>query len=136
MFKSYFSSPIGFLEIISDKYYVYEINFSNSKERNDDEAEIAPIIECKKQLFEYFEGKRKLFDFPIAFQGTSFQEKVWKELRKIPYGETRTYGEIAESLGDKNACRAVGGANNKNKLPIVFPCHRVIAKEDIGGICV
>lgn len=79
-----------------------------------------------KELTEYFEGKRKSFDIPFKLYGTDFQKKVWTELTKIPYGGTRTYKQIAQAIGNEKACRAVGMANNKNPLPIIVPCHRVI----------
>ena len=82
-----------------------------------------------EQLNEYFLGKRKIFNLPINIQGTEFQKTVWKELNKIPYGETRTYKEIAQFIGKENAQRAVGNANNKNPIAIIIPCHRVIGSN-------
>lgn len=79
-----------------------------------------------KQLGEYFAGKRKVFAFPYVLEGTEFQKKVWAELEKIPYGETRSYGQIAKAIGNPKASRAVGMANNRNPIVIVVPCHRVI----------
>ena len=87
------------------------------------------IKECFKQLKEYFEGSRREFDLPIEMNGTQFQKKVWKELLKIPYGETRSYKDIAISIGNEKACRAIGMANNKNHIPIIIPCHRVIGSN-------
>lgn len=81
------------------------------------------------QLMEYFEGKRTTFDVPIRLDGTSFQTKVWEELRKIPYGETRSYGEIAKQVGVPKGARAVGGANHNNPVLIIVPCHRVIGSS-------
>lgn len=78
------------------------------------------------QLSEYFAGKRKSFDLPLEALGTEFRKKVWAALTEIPYGETRSYKDIAESIGNPKACRAVGGANNKNPISIIIPCHRVI----------
>lgn len=78
------------------------------------------------QLTEYFLGKRKSFTFPIEMQGTDFQKRVWRALCDIPYGETRSYKDIAIAIGNPKACRAVGMANNKNPIAIVVPCHRVI----------
>ena len=78
---------------------------------------------------EYFAGKRRKFQLPVCGKGTDFQEKVWKVLREIPYGETRTYGEIAAAIGHPKASRAVGGACNKNPILIVVPCHRVIGAD-------
>lgn len=81
------------------------------------------------QICEYLEGTRKSFDFPYAFHGTEFQKKVWNALCEIPYGETRTYKEIAERIGSPKASRAVGLANNKNPILIAIPCHRVIRTD-------
>lgn len=86
----------------------------------------AHFDEAKEQITDYFEGKRKEFDLTISPAGTEFQKKVWNELCRIPYGETRTYGEIGNNLGSPGLARAVGTANGKNPLPIIIPCHRVI----------
>lgn len=92
-------------------------------------AETALIKEAAKQLKEYLAGNRRVFDIPLALEGTSFQKAVWKALTDIPYGETRSYREIAESIGRPKACRAVGMANNKNPAAIFVPCHRVIGSD-------
>ena len=84
------------------------------------------LLEACRQLREYFAGQRRSFQLPLAPQGTPFQQQVWQALAEIPYGETRTYGEIAEAIGRKGASRAVGAANHRNPLPIFIPCHRVI----------
>ncbi len=81
------------------------------------------------EIKEYLEGRRKTFDLPLAPNGTAFQQKVWNALCTIPYGETRSYSEIAEIIGNPKACRAVGMANNKNPIIIMIPCHRVIGKN-------
>ena len=78
---------------------------------------------------EYFSGERKKFDLPLYFEGTEFQKSVWNELRKIPYGTTVSYKDIAEGINNEKAVRAVGNANNKNKIMIIVPCHRVIGKN-------
>ena len=86
------------------------------------------------QLEEYFNSKRKKFDFPIDLEGTDFQFKVWKELQKIPYGKVKSYREIAEKVGGKTFVRAVGRANGQNPLPIIIPCHRVVESSGrLGG---
>ena len=85
------------------------------------------VGEALRQLREYFAGHRKQFDLPLAPQGTAFQKSVWRQLQQIPYGITISYGELAKRVGNPNASRAVGSANGKNPLPIVIPCHRVIA---------
>lgn len=84
------------------------------------------------QITEYLEGRRREFDFPCRLQGTEFQQKVWRALRAIPYGETRTYGEIAAAVGNPKAARAVGMANHQNPILIAVPCHRVIGAD--GGL--
>lgn len=97
------------------------------------ENKLTPLLlKTKKQLEEYFGGKRKIFDLPLRPMGTPFQQTVWKALQTIPYGETRTYQDIAIQIGNEKACRAVGMANNKNPIGIVIPCHRVIGKN--GGL--
>jgi AraC family transcriptional regulator of adaptative response/methylated-DNA-[protein]-cysteine methyltransferase len=85
------------------------------------------LARLKRQLDEYFEGKRMSFDIPLAYPGTDFQRKVWQALQDIPYGQTRSYGEIAWTIGKPSAARAVGGANGSNRIAIIIPCHRVIA---------
>jgi methylated-DNA-[protein]-cysteine S-methyltransferase len=89
--------------------------------------ETALIKEAFYQLQDYLAGKRRVFDFPVATAGTPFQEKVWKALQTIPYGQTKSYQDIAEIIGKPGAARAVGMANNKNPLLLVIPCHRVTA---------
>ena len=88
----------------------------------------------RKELSEYINGRRKTFDVPLAFIGSEWQKAVWMELTHIPFGETRSYGEIADTLGRPGAARAVGRANASNVLPVVVPCHRVIAADGtLGG---
>jgi methylated-DNA-[protein]-cysteine S-methyltransferase len=84
------------------------------------------LIRVEKELNEYFCGKRKTFTVPLDMRGTHFQKQVWEALLDIPYGETRTYGELANQLGNPNATRAVGAANGRNPVAIIVPCHRVI----------
>ena len=105
---------------ITKVYLVEDVHNENITE----ETEL--IKEAKKQINEYFQGERIAFDLPLAPEGTDFQKKVWNELIKIPYGETRTYGQIAKYIGNGKASRAVGMANNKNPIMIIIPCHRVI----------
>ncbi len=84
------------------------------------------LAEAELQLKQYFSGRRKRFELPLDLRGTPFQRRVWQALCDIPYGETRSYKEIGEAIGAAKAMRAVGGANNRNPLPIIVPCHRVI----------
>ena len=87
------------------------------------------FTDAVNEIKEYFAGKRKIFDLKLAPQGTDFQKRVWNELRKIPYGETCSYQDIAIAVGNKKACRAIGMANSKNPIPLIIPCHRVIGKN-------
>lgn len=109
------------------------------QERNDREQcshgqESELLQEACRQLDEYFQGKRKNFDLPIGYAGTPFQKSVWRELQNIPYGETRSYADIAVKIGSPKAVRAVGQANNRNPILLLIPCHRVIHKNgDISG---
>jgi methylated-DNA-[protein]-cysteine S-methyltransferase len=110
-----------------------ELHFPNSTKRLEIPTEWqeteASFKETLQQLRQYFAGKRQQFELPISPQGTPFQERVWQELRKIPYGETVSYGTIAQRIGKPKACRAVGMANSKNPIPIIIPCHRIIGKD-------
>lgn len=87
------------------------------------------LVEAARQLTEHFAGQRTDFDLPLAPPGTAFQRRVWDELRRIPYGTTATYGELAERLGDPKCVRAVGLANGRNPIAVVVPCHRVIGSD-------
>ena len=87
------------------------------------------LLEAERQLREYFSGSRRDFELPLAPQGSAFQRSVWRALTAIPYGEVRSYGSIAATIGNPRACRAVGMANHRNPLPILIPCHRVIGAD-------
>ena len=118
-------SPVGILKLISDEKYLKSILFD--AEYADDESYIPEVlILAHKQLEEYFSGVRQQFDLPINPDGTGFQQSVWKQLLKVGYGTTKSYGEIAHELKSDNYSRAVGMANGRNPLPIVVPCHRII----------
>ncbi|MDR3328700.1 MAG: methylated-DNA--[protein]-cysteine S-methyltransferase [Prevotellaceae bacterium] len=126
---TYYDSPIGRIKITADGSAVTSINFV---EDGAPQAEVrtSPVLEqCAGQLREYFDGRRSAFTFPTAQQGTDFQQRAWRELAKIPYGATITYGEQAARLGNAKAMRAVGAANGKNNLSIAVPCHRVVGKS-------
>ena len=92
----------------------------------EDEIQLA---KAKHQLDEYLAGERKSFDLPLDPPGTAFQKKVWRQLKKIPFGKTMTYGQVAKAIGHPKAYRAVGGACNANPLPILIPCHRVVGSS-------
>ena len=115
------------LEIITENDKLKRIEFVKSyQEANEDDSFQKKI---KKELLEYFEGKRRKFGIPLEVEGTEFQKKVWVEMAKIPFGETMSYGELAEKIGCPKGARAVGLACNKNKIPIIIPCHRVVGKN-------
>lgn len=121
-----YHAPFGHIYIEYEGDYLREISFEK-KEGEITETDFSK--EIKGQLDEYFLGKRFDFNIPIMLNGTYFQEKVWNELIKIPYGTTMSYEDIAIKINNPKACRAVGLANNKNKIPIIIPCHRVIGKN-------
>lgn len=126
IYRNYLKTPIGILEIITDSEELLEINFVK-KIGVDSKDKIGNIV--IEQLNEYFKGERKLFEFPFRISGTEFQKKVYRELLKIPYGEIRSYKDIAEAIDNPKGARAVGNANNRNRIPIVIPCHRVIGND-------
>ncbi|SJZ38377.1 methylated-DNA-[protein]-cysteine S-methyltransferase [Cetobacterium ceti] len=131
-----YNTVIGDLIIIENSRAIVEINSSRDIE-GFEKKETALIKWAHLELEEYFKGKRKIFTFPIRMYGTLFQERVWKELQNIPYGETRSYKYIGEQIENPKGARAVGMANNKNKLLIVVPCHRVIsANGDLNGFAI
>ena len=116
------SSPAGPLTLSENDGSLVGIAF-----RDDGGDDRTPLLDsAARQLAEYFEGRRRDFDLPLKPAGTPFQLGVWAALREIPYGQTRSYKNIACAVGRPLACRAVGMANNRNPLPIVIPCHRVI----------
>ncbi|MFA5324688.1 MAG: methylated-DNA--[protein]-cysteine S-methyltransferase [Bacteroidales bacterium] len=121
-----YNTVIGMLCIESDDNFVTRISFNNEANTDSIEYESDIIKKTHTQLEEYFCGKRKIFDVPLVLHGTTFQKKVWNELNEIPYGETCSYKTIAIKIGSPKACRAVGMANNKNPIPIIIPCHRII----------
>jgi len=123
----YIETAIGILGIAEDGIGITDLVFGRkSFEADDIEGETPLLKKVKEQLQEYFMGKRKEFDLPLSLYGTEFQIKDWNALKEIPYGETRTYGQIAQQIGNPKACRAVGLANNRNPVSIIIPCHRVI----------
>ena len=113
---------------ITDLFFEYEIE-NIKKSSNYIIKETTLIKKAASQLFEYLNGKRRDFNLPLLKEGTDFQISVWNELLKIPYGETRSYKNIAIAINNEKAVRAVGMANNRNKIPIFIPCHRVIGSN-------
>jgi methylated-DNA-[protein]-cysteine S-methyltransferase len=124
-------SPLGRLLLVADEAGMRAIEFDDAAHPVPRAAEwrehrTALLDGARRQLQDYFAGSRQGFDLPLAAQGTSFQLEVWRALAEIPFGETRSYAEIAQRLGQPGAVRAVGAANARNPLAIVVPCHRVI----------
>ncbi len=127
----YLKSPIGLIEMTANNDALISVKFiSDRVYKKEMEKPVPEIIQItKSQLGDYFEKKLKKFDIPLFVQGTKFQEEVWYEVRKIGFGCTKTYSEIAKSLGSVEKIRAVGNANSQNKLLIITPCHRVIGSD-------
>jgi methylated-DNA-[protein]-cysteine S-methyltransferase len=127
-FTGYFKSEIGFIEIVGTETGILSLEFTEKDPKND--SHLPTCIErCITQLDAYFKGNRRVFSLDLLLHGTDFQKKVWKQLMKIPFGETVSYKDIAASVGNINAVRAVGSANGRNRIPIIIPCHRVIAAD-------
>lgn len=131
--RMYYDSPIGGLCLEDDGEALtalYPVSYLSQDNRTAEDSRASELLKrtCD-ELEDYFLGRRTEFDLPLHPQGTSFQKKVWNALREIPYGETRSYADIAVRIGQPQACRAVGGANNKNRILILIPCHRVIGKN-------
>lgn len=126
-----YESPIGIIEIIGTSEAISSILFSEKdKKENPFQADTPPVLaECYTQLDEYFKGQRQEFTFLYQFEGTDFQKTVWGALKEIAYAKTGSYKDVAVSIGNEKAIRAVGSANGKNKLSIVIPCHRVIGSN-------
>ncbi|MDD4212384.1 MAG: methylated-DNA--[protein]-cysteine S-methyltransferase [Bacilli bacterium] len=121
-------TPIASIWPIDDEGICTEIRF-NLMPTNCIYEETPFLLQIKQELLEYFEGTRREFTIPVRTHGTPFQMRVWEALKTIPYGETVSYQHIATLTGDPKAVRAVGLANKRNRLPILIPCHRVIAKD-------
>ena len=128
-------SPVGHLKLVAHDQALVAVLWENEKLNRVKLAELKqdyshPILQkTEQQLLEYFSGQRKIFDLALDFYGTEFQKSVWNALLQIPFGETRSYKQIAESIGNVKAVRAVGAANGKNPISIIAPCHRVIGSS-------
>jgi methylated-DNA-[protein]-cysteine S-methyltransferase len=126
------ASPVGQLKLVANEQALVAILWDNENPKRVRLAELIEdvshpiLLNTQQQLIEYFSGQRKVFDIPLDFEGTDFQKQVWSALLTIPYGETRSYKQIAQQLGNEKAVRAVGAANGKNPISIIAPCHRVI----------
>jgi methylated-DNA-[protein]-cysteine S-methyltransferase len=129
------ATPVGLLKLVTSDTALVAVLWENDDPKR---VRLGPVVEdvehsilcaAERQLAEYFAGTRKSFDLPLEFVGTPFQKRIWAELLNIPFGQTRTYAEIATAIGKPRAFRAVGAANGRNPISIVAPCHRVIGKD-------
>lgn len=125
------TTPIGDLRIVASDAGIREIwmplpDARSVPARATENPDHPILTEARRQIDEYFRGDRLVFDLPLDVEGTAFQREVWGALAEIPYGETESYGQLAERVGRPGAARAVGGANGRNPIPLVVPCHRVI----------
>lgn len=133
----FYNTEIGRIKISENGTAITEIKLVQCDERDGVIEESKLIKQAMKELNEYLINKRKEFTVPLLAEGTKFQKKVWNALKEIPYGETRSYGEIAKIIGNPKSARAVGMANNKNPILIIIPCHRVIGVNGkmVGYAC-
>jgi methylated-DNA-[protein]-cysteine S-methyltransferase len=132
LFFKEIKSPVGKLKLVATETALVALLWENHKPSRVklpdmiSDAKNSVLLKTEQQLKEYFAGKRKIFDLPMAPMGTDFQKSVWRALSKIPFGFTKSYAEVAKSIGRPKASRAVGAANGKNPISIIVPCHRVI----------
>lgn len=128
-------SPVGELKLVASDRGLVAILWENDRPSRVRLGELIAnehhpvLVETERQLREYFDGKRKMFSIALDMRGTRFQKDVWEALRAIPFGETRSYGQLAKQLGNPRATRAVGAANGRNPVSIIVPCHRVIGSS-------
>lgn len=127
-YQGILKTKLGNIVIKEENGCIIKLYFEK-EEKAEPTKETLLITKTKKELLEYLEGKRKEFDIPVQTKGTPFQEKVWSALKQIPYGQTKSYQEIADIIGNPKAVRAVGMANHRNPVGILIPCHRVIGKN-------
>ncbi len=135
----YMESPVGALKLVAHDQALVAVMWDNEDHKRVRLAELIEniqhpmLLKVKQQPEQYFAGQRQQFNLPLDFQGTDFQQQVWRALLTIPYGETRSYKDIALQIGNEKAVRAVGAANGRNPISIIAPCHRVIGS---GGALV
>ena len=123
-----YRSEIGPFEIVGTQQGILTISFNREPAVMDRNLP-ACMTECLRQLDEYFNGRRRKFSLSLLLKGTDFQKAVWRQLKTIPFGQTASYGDVARAIGRPKAFRAVGNANNKNPIPLIIPCHRVIGSD-------
>lgn len=132
LFSTYYNSPVGLLKIRASSLCIYEVFFCRDENESTLHVlthQVTILQQCMDELQEYFEGNRRSFTVPVYQEGTVFQQRVWNELMKIPYGATINYLELSKRIGDVKAIRAAASTNGKNKIAIIIPCHRVIGSN-------
>lgn len=129
MYYKIIDTPLGKITLTCNNKSLISLNFGEMKSDFINEPQHPIIKITEEQLNRYFAGKLKMFQVPLNPKGTIFQKTVWNTLLEIPFGKTMSYGEVAKKLGNPKSVRAVGQANNKNPIPIIIPCHRVIGKD-------
>ena len=127
IYGAHFETPLGVLTLLEENHALIAVSFGRQPVAALEQTPL--LMQTEKQLKEYFKGQRNVFDLPLQMKGTQFQQEVWQALQEIPYGETRTYSDIAVAIGRPKATRAVGMANHCKPLAIIVPCHRVIGKN-------
>jgi methylated-DNA-[protein]-cysteine S-methyltransferase len=127
-YKAFYRSSLGLIEIVGTRNSILSLEFVDSEHASDVDLPLC-LKDCLKQIDAYFNGKRKEFSLRLDPPGTKFQKSVWQQLEKIPYGSVTSYGKIARIIGKPAASRAVGGANGKNPIAIIIPCHRVVGSD-------
>lgn len=127
MQEAWIETEVGYVHIVEEAGKIIECGFT--QEKGEKQGNSIVLQQAREQMEEYLTGRREEFSLPIQTKGTAFQERVWKELQRIPYGECISYGELARRIGNPKAARAVGMANHNNPIGIIIPCHRVIGKN-------
>jgi methylated-DNA-[protein]-cysteine S-methyltransferase len=126
--RASYRSPIGVIEVAGTELGILSLDFVDGAKARVGQA-AAVLAACLEQIDEYFRGRRKVFTLALDLRGTDFQKAVWRELLKVSFGKTTSYGAIARALGNGQAMRAVGGANRRNPVSIIVPCHRIVGAD-------
>ena len=129
LYTTYYSSPLGLLEITGSEKAIYTVSFVEAREKEASTVIPETLNTCLEELNDYFKSGRREFSVPVVFEGTAFQQQVWSELTTIPFGKTLSYIALARKLNNPNAVRAIGNTNSRNKICILVPCHRVIGND-------
>lgn len=127
---AYLDSPLGWLKIVGQEEAICEVEFLDQAPEGNPNSNLAPVlVNCIQELNSFFEGTLKSFTVHVRQEGTDFQQRVWAELQRIPFGKTISYLDLSRRIGEEKAIRAVGTTNGKNKIAIIVPCHRVIGSD-------